>query len=464
MNKTLVVACNEYINSVSSKAFIIGVLMMPLFMGGGFFVQLLTKDQVDTTDRKVAIVDQTERLFDVIAAAAESRNQTVFELNDDGEQKQVQPRFIVERYVPTGDETERADVVLSKQVKRQELFGFLVINEDAFLTQSSSVQTAGDQDVESQGSAKVVTAMQGSPAQSISYYTETPSYSKLPDWLESTVNAEIRRTRMKEQSLDPAVLEMVDQRVRLRRFGLVQADEEGKRIDAKEENKIVTFVVPFGGLMLMFMIIMTIAPTMLNNVLEEKMQKISEFLISSVSPFQLMMGKLLAGIGVALTLSVLYLGAAYGMIRYFELQDRIPTSIYLWFVFFLLLALTIFGSMFSAIGAACSEIRDAQGLMTPVMLMVIIPMICLGPVIEAPSSTFSRVMSLIPPATPMLMFIRIALPPGPPMWEIVLSVVLTVGFAIGCVWAGGKIFRVGILAQGQAATLRNLVQWLFSKE
>ena len=124
----------------------------------------------------------------------------------------------------------------------------------------------------------------------------------------------------------------------------------------------------------------------------------------------------------------------------------------------------MFGSIFSAIGAACSEIRDAQGLMTPVMLMVIIPMLCMGPVIKNPSSMFSQLISLFPPATPLLMFVRIAVPPGPPLWEILLGVVLSVAFAIGCVWAAGKVFRIGILSQGQPASFRNLVQWVISEK
>ncbi len=202
--------------------------------------------------------------------------------------------------------------------------------------------------------------------------------------------------------------------------------------------------------MLMFMMIMSVTPAMLNNVLEEKMQKISEFLVSSVTPFQLMMGKLTGAVWIGLTLSMIYLSAAFGLAHYFEIADRIPISLYAWFVFFLFIALVIFGSIFSAIGAACSEIRDAQSLMTPVMLLVIIPMMCLGPVFDSPSSTFSMAVSLFPPATPMLMFARIAMQPGPETWEIVLGVILSAAFATACVWAAGKVFRVGILSQGQA--------------
>ena len=412
---------------------------MPVFMGGAFAVQYLTRDQVDISDRKVAIVDHTGQLFPILAGQAAERNKTVFKTGESDQPTQVQPKFILEQYSPVAGDSQRPDVALSERVRQHELFAFFIIDKDAF--------SAG-----------------GGPGPALAYHTESPSYSALPNWLGRTVNNEIQRVRMEQLNLDPAALALVTSQVQLRRFGLVEADQAGNVLDAKEENRILTFGVPFGGLMLMFMMVMTVAPSMLNNVLEEKMQKISEFLVSSVSPFQLMLGKLLGGVAVAATLSIIYLGAAYELARYFEFHDRIPLTLYLWFFLFVLLALVIFGSIFSAIGAACSEIRDAQGLMTPVMLLVIIPMLCLGPVIDSPSSTFSRMVSLFPPATPMLMFVRIAIPPGPPLWEVVLGVMLALAFATCCVWAAGKVFRIGILSQGQPATMGKLVQWVFSSQ
>ena len=439
VTKTLVVARNEYINAVTSKAFIVGVALMPVFMCGAFAVQYFTRDQVDITDRKVAVVDRTGRLYDVIATQAAERNKTVFEQSESDPPKQIQPKFVIERYESDAASDERADAALSERVRQGELFAFFMIDESVFAPGENTDPP-------------------------LAYHTETPSYSALPNWLERTVNNEVKRVRMQELNVDPAALAAVNQFVPMRRFGLVDADEQGNVVDAMEENRAITFGVPFGGMMLMFMMVMTVAPTMLNNVLEEKMQKIAEFLVSSVSPFQLMMGKLLGAVGVALTLSVIYLGAAYSLAVYYELDDRIPLTIYPWFMFFMLLALVIFGSIFSAIGAACSEIRDAQGLMTPVMLMVVIPMLCIGPVLDSPSSMFSRLVSLIPPATPMLMFIRIAIPPGPPVWEVILGVALALTFAVFCVWAAGRVFRIGILTQGQPATLRKLAQWVFAKE
>ncbi|TWT83947.1 ABC-2 family transporter protein [Planctomycetes bacterium CA13] len=436
MNKVFIVARTEYLISVTSKAFLIGIVMMPIFMGGAILVQYLTHDQIDIAPRRIALVDQTGRLFDKLQTRAEIHNQTEI-FDGEGEQrKQTGAPFILENYIPEDHGDERADVVLTRRVSDGDLFAFAIIDDGIF---------------------------EATSAGSIRYHSQTPSYQTLANWLRNAVNEEIKSVRIAELQLSNETVAALSRHAPLRQFGLVETDIQGGVQDAKEENRILTFAIPFAGLMLMFMMIMSVAPAMLNNVLEEKIQKISEFLISSVTPFQLMAGKLLGAVCVGLTLSTLYLGAAFGLAVYFDVSDSVPVSLYAWFVFYLLVSLVTFGSIFSAIGAACSEIRDAQSLMTPVMLLVIIPMMCIGPILDSPSSTFSRAISLFPPATPMLMFVRIAIPPGPAVWEIVLGSVLTVLFAIGCVWAAGKVFRIGILSQGQSPSIAKLATWVLAK-
>ncbi|MCA9192390.1 MAG: ABC transporter permease [Planctomycetales bacterium] len=435
MNKVLTVAKAEYLVAVTSKAFLVGVIMMPVFMGGAILVQYLTKDQVDLSPRKIAVIDYTGKLQESIQTAAENYNQHgIYEGEGEG-RKQVRAEFHVV-IDPHLAQQEPIEVVLSERVKAHDLFAYAIIEDGVF-------------DPKSNGK--------------IRYHTETPSYDALPNWLSNTVTELVLSSRTKESGLTGEQVRNLIRPVTFKRFGLVETGTGGVIKDAEEENKALVFGVPFAGMMLMFMMIMSVAPSMLNNVLEEKMQKISEFLVSSISPTQLMLGKLLGALWVGLTLSAIYLGAAYGLANYFEVTDKIPVTIYLWFVFYLVIALIIFGSIFSAIGAACSEIRDAQSLMTPIMLIVIIPMMCMGPILNSPTSTFAKAVSLFPPATPMIMFLRIAIPPGPAVWEIVLGTVLTILFALGCVWAAGKVFRIGILSQGQAPSIARLMSWVLTK-
>lgn len=437
MNKILAVARAEYFIAATSKAFILGIVMMPVFAGGALLVQYLARDQVDTSARKIAIADYTGRMFESLKTQANQRNEVeIYSQEQDSERQQTAAKFELERIDPNRENIDALNIELSERVESGDLFAFAVIEKGVYEPDSSDM---------------------------VRYHSQTPTYSALPSWLRRAVNAEVKRDRTEKMGLSSELLQALAQQTPVKTFGLVTLNEDGKVEEAKEENQILVRIVPFAGLMLMFMMIMSVAPAMLNNVLEEKMQKISEFLVSSVTPFQLMTGKLTGAVGIGMTLSTIYLGAAYGLTHYFEIADQIPVALYAWFVFFLFIALVIFGSIFSAIGAACSEIRDAQSLMTPVMLLVIIPMMCLGPILDSPSSTFAKAVSLFPPATPMLMFVRIAMQPGPEAWEIMLAVILSVAFATACVWAAGKVFRIGILSQGQAPSFTKLIGWVLTK-
>lgn len=444
MDKVLAVAKSEYANAVRSKAFLVGVFLMPVLMFGGILVMSTVRDQVDLRDRRFAVVDRTGRLWDAIEQAAEQREeQEVYEVGEDGTRKQVQPRFVPERYAPQddGDGGESSvELELSDRVRAGELFAFVVIDPG------------------------VITQEPGQPAE-ISYYTETPTFQDLPRWIGSVLSERIRALRFAaEPGLDPALVAHVTRPTPLRKLGLTSRSKTGEVIEAEEESEVVTFLIPAAAMMLLFMMVMTTAPYMLNAVLEEKMQKISEVLVAAVSPFQLMLGKVVASTCVSLTLSLLYLGAIFGVTRYYGVDSFIPYEIYPWFFLFQILALLIYGSMFSAVGAACSEMRDAQSMMMPAMLVVMVPLFVWSVVLQSPDSPLAVGLSLVPTATPMLMLLRIAIPPGPPIWQVGLSVVLTVLFTLFCVWAAGKIFRIGLLSQGKAPSFPTLVRWVFSRQ
>lgn len=439
MKKIWRVAVTEYLNAVRSKAFIIGVLALPVIIAISVGLQYYGQKKKDLTDRRVAVVDHTGVLYPALAAKAKERNEKfIFDRSPGGNGAQFSPRFLPEAFDSAKAGDGSADVVLSERVRQKAITGFLVIGKDAL-------------------------SPDGGPNAEISWFTQSHTFNELPDWLERTLNEEIRRLRFEQAGVDQKLIRKLSQNAYLKRLGLSKVDATGKVEKAKEENRLATFGVPAGCMFLLYMMVMSAAPSLLNTVLEEKMAKISEVLLSSVTPFQLMLGKLFGTVLVSLTLSALYLGSAGFMLWKANLLHLVPPQIFLWFLLFQLLALLIFGSLFSAVGAACSEIRDAQNFMFPVMMMVMLPFFVWMPVMQSPSSTFARAFSLFPPATPMLMMLRIAIPPGPPWWEIALGILLTTLFMLMCVWAGGKIFRIGLLSQGQTPTFAKLVKWVVSK-
>ncbi len=439
MNKILTIAFTEYGNAVRSKAFIIGLLAMPLMMGLMIAIPQLTKDKVDVSDRAVAIVDFSGEIVGVLESRALMRNENeIFSSAAEGEErKQIQPKFNIERVDTTRASREEHVLQLSDRVRSGELFAFVLIDENVLDSSGAEGKTA--------------------------YHTRTPTFQMLPSWLEMVINERVQSVRFEQEGLDQTLVERITKWSRLERLGLASRSESGEVEEAKKENRIATFAIPAVSMFLLFMMVMSSAPALLNGVLEEKMQKIVEFLVSSVTPFQLMMGKLLGAMLVSLTLSILYLSSATYIAWDNGFLDLIPTHLFFWFFVFLILAILIFGSMFLAIGATCNEIQDAQSLMFPAMLMVMVPVMTWMPIIQSPTGTFARWMSLFPPATPMLMMLRMAVPPGLPLWEVLLGVCLAVGFTLLIVLAAGKIFRIGILSQGQNASFGRMLKWLLSK-
>ena len=131
-----------------------------------------------------------------------------------------------------------------------------------------------------------------------------------------------------------------------------------------------------------------------------------------------------------------------------------------WFVVFLLCAVLMFGSVFIAIGAACSDLKDSQSMMQPVMMLLLLPMFASPIVLRQPDSMVSVVASLFPTGTPFLMLMRLAMTPPPPMWQVALSVAITLGTTALFVWAAARIFRVGLLMQGKPPNLPELLKWI----
>ncbi len=442
MDKIKRVALAEYLNAVRSKAFIISVLAMPLVMMLAVSLQVFAQKKVDLSPRRFAVMDHTGKLFTPLEKAAKTRNDQLTEPPKlPGRLAAVvppQPQFEPEEITTDHGDATKLEFELSERVRKKSLFAFIVI-------EANVIDAAATND------------------NHIRYFTRTPTYNDLPSWIERTVSDGVRRLRFDAAGLDPKQINRLNRRVSVNRLGLAKKTTGGKVEKAKPEDKIRTFAVPIASLMLMFVIVMTSAPMLMNTVLEEKMNKVAEVLISSVSPFQLMFGKLVGCVMVSLTLSGIYLGSIFWFLAEMNYLHIVPWDVVCWFFPFQIMALFIFGSMFLAIGAACNEIRDAQNLMFPAMMLVMVPMLVWMPILQSPNSPFSQAMSLIPPFTPTLMMLRIAAPPGPAMWEIGLAVFLTGGFMLFCVWAAGKIFRLGILSQGQSPSFFKLMTWLWSK-
>jgi len=436
MRKSIVVAFREYTAAVRTKAFIITMIAMPIMMGGSLAVQIIMKDKVDIADKRVGVVDRTGQLFDALAASAGRRNDEDIHSGEGAGRKQVRPRYLVQRIEPESDDLEKVKVDLSERVRAGEYLAFVVIGKDVV-----KGKTAGDD-------------------ATISYYSNSPTYDDFLDWMREPVNQRIRDLRLREAGLDSGVVSEAVRPTWIRNLGLYSVDESGQVTRATETNRLASLFVPMGTMMLMFMVIMVVATPMMQSVLEEKTQRIAEVLLGSVTPFELMLGKLLGSVGVSLTIVTVYLTGGYLALLKAGYEHFFPGHLVWWFVVYQSLAILLYGSLFMAIGAAVSDIKEAQSLMTPVTLICVAPMFVWLNVVKEPSAPFSVAASLFPPATPMLMILRQSVPPGVPAWQPAMGVALVLLTSLLCVFAAGRIFRVGILMQGKGAKLGELLRWV----
>lgn len=436
MRKMMVVAMREYQAAVKTKAFLVSLILMPVLMGGSIVVQAMFKDKVDTHDKKFAVVDYSGKIGDTVAAEAKERDESdVFDKDDPTVKRK--PRFLIEVVKADASAPQEQSFALSEQVRHHELFGYLVIPPDAL--------ASGE---DAKGAA-------------VSYYSNSPTYDDFIRWASQVINRRIQTLRMESANLDPAVVAQVTQQVPVENLKLLTRDASGNIQPAEATNRLATFLVPISMMMLMFMIIMVSAQPLVQSVLEEKMQRIAEVLLGSIPPFPLMMGKLIGVVGVSLTIATVYLVGGFFALRKAGYAELFPDQLIWWFVVYLALAVLMYGSLFIAIGAAVTDMKESQALLTPVMLIVVSPMFIWMNVLQEPNAAFSTTVSLIPFATPMLMTIRQSVPPGIPIWQPILGIALVLATTIFLVFAAGRIFRVGILMSGRGAKPLEMLRWIF---
>jgi ABC-type Na+ efflux pump permease subunit len=248
--------------------------------------------------------------------------------------------------------------------------------------------------------------------------------------------------------------------VPLKYHALTKLTPTGTYEDAKEGAQLANFFLPAVLIALMFMVIMVGATPAMQGVVEEKGQRIAEVLLGSLSPFELMAGKLLGVAGVSLTMALVYFAGGYVVAQRYGVADMLTPALMAWFFVFLVLALLIYGSLFIAIGAAAGDVKDTQTLLLPVMLVACLPFFALGPIMQDPNGTIAVACSWFPFATPFLLVARQSVPPGVPIVQMVGGIVLVLVTTLFCVWAAGRIFRVGLLMQGKGAKLGDLFRWV----
>jgi len=434
MHKILRLAKREYLAAVRTKGFIIGILLAPVLMGGSGIGMALLKDRVDTTDKRVALVDRSGIIAEVLVEAANARNAR--EVYDETSGKKVKPAYLFEVVEPDTEDPAAQRLALSDRVRDGRLHAFVEIGAD------------------------IVHPSDDLEASRIAYHAKNAVMDDLRRWIAWPINNHLRKARLADAGIGESDVRDLFHWVSVEGLGLISVDVETGRVkDAQRSSEGEAVGVPIVLLMLMFLMVMMGAVPLLQSVMEEKSQRIAEVLLGSIRPFQFMVGKVLGGIGVSLTGSSVYVIGGSLVLTRMGLAEYIPYRLLPWFFGYMVLAIVMLGAMLAALGSACNDAKDAQSLTMPAMLPMMVPMFVLMPVLKEPLSSFATGLSLFPLFTPTLMLLRLSTPTGVPAWQPWAGLVGVLAFTVLSVWAGGRIFRVGILMQGTPPKLTRILRW-----
>ena len=313
---------------------------------------------------------------------------------------------------------------------------------------------------------------------------------EVESYISNVMKKEIEDQKLMAKGVDPEIVSAVKTDVNLQ---IMRMDDKGNE---KETFTKVQFALGIGLSMLVYMFIIFFGGQVMQGVSEEKTNRIIEVIISSVKPFQLMMGKIIGVSLVALTQFVLWIlltGALYlGFSAFMGLSSpeilssgtvmsqqissndimnneavqniiQIAHSIDFGtiigcFLIFFILGYLLYATLYAAIGSLVDNNTDSQQFTLPVTVPLIVAIISSFYIVNNPDSSLSVWLSMIPFTSPISMMVRI--PFGVPIWQIVLSVVILAGTFVAMTWFAAKIYRTGILMYGKKLSYKEIFKWL----
>ena len=435
MGKIGIIAGREFNERVRKKSFIITTILMPLFLVAMMFIPMLMVNMKSDTVREIYVVDDSGVIAD--------------KLQDNG----------TLRFIPS-------DMPLD-EIKEQSLdiFGVLVIGENI---------------------------VEGGGAQ---LYTYDSSTIDIESEISTQIKDIIETEKLKGYNIEnlSEILASVETSVPL---SVKQFSESG---EAKDSSSVVAIVAAYIFGFLIYMFVFLYGGMVMQGVIEEKSNKVLEVMVSSVKPFQLMMGKILGIASVALTQLLIWvvfivvvggglmsllagdmieaaqamssgmpmdMSAMSGMVMDADMAAAINTltdPAYLFrliggFIVYFIGGYLLYAAMFAAVGSAVDNEKDTQNLQTPISMPLILGLFVMLTAMQDPNSPLAVWCSIIPFTSPIVMVAR--LPYGVPAWELWTSIGVLFASFLAIVWFAGKVYRVGIFMYGKKPTFKELFKWM----
>ncbi len=434
MRKILAVIKREYIQIVRTKGFIIGTVLGPVFMIALIVVPIIVSSVSVEKQETIGVVDLTNEIFMELDKKLDHKD---YRLKDGFR------RYVLEKFEPyTGTEELRHE--LRERVLKKELSAYIYIPEGVLEigARDSAVRNSEPEE------------------EKVEYVSEhTTDFEKLRA-INRALNNVVIEKRLKREGLDPQKVAQYIKRVELQPIKITKKGEE--------KDTGGTFMISYILALIIYMAIIIYGQVIMRGVIEEKSSRVVEVVLSSLRPFQLMMGKILGigavgltqfsiwtlfGIGASVySTSFIPAGANFAM-------PSIPPHVFVYFVVFFILGYFLYGTLYAAIGSMVNSEKEAQQLVMPVTMFLIVPIMLMIFIIRAPNSPTAVFLSFIPFFAPILMFLRITVL-LPPFGQIGASIVILILTILLMIWLTAKIYRVGILMYGKRPKLAEIVRWM----
>ncbi|MEL7473297.1 MAG: ABC transporter permease [Planctomycetota bacterium] len=457
MRRVLQVAWREFASTVFTKGFIIGIAVVPVIMGVMIvLLPLLMNERSPKVVGTVAVIDKTGEVLSGIETQMTPERilkREADQVNKVTEEAQQMLNRLQSGEIPNTWDTPTLNMGEAPEIKIERL------EPDTDLEEAKAALLEGS--AKEGGRLAIIVLEEGvlEPNAEGAYAAyDIFLRERLDDRVTSNhiVPATRRAIREARFAATGDSYEDIARRWTVRRGERKTVTESGET----ENSEIANILLPAGFMVLLLISVMTGGSYLMTTTIEEKSSRVVELLLSAVSPMQLMTGKVVGQMAVGLLLMLVYGGLTVAGLITFSLTGFVKPIMFVYLLFFFIIAYFIMGSFMAAVGAAVNELREAQSLQTPVMMVLMIPWMLWLPISRDPNSVLSTTLSFIPPVNPFVMMLRVTSTEPPPAWQVWASIVIGLAAAWGIVWAAAKVFRVGILLHGKPPTFKTLIKWV----
>jgi ABC-type Na+ efflux pump permease subunit len=483
MSKTWIVAWREFKSTALTKAFILAVVLVPaMIIALGVLGPMLFNPQppplrgtivvIDSPDAPIAdaakVEFSNENILKRIRGMSQAREEKPSGLAEAGSSMMTDPElmrnprsmsavtreFEIDLTLDTSRQPSELEDVKAMLV-RGEIVAIVTTVEPKPATQPEAA-TQADQAAPASAPALATAPPTASPKVPTLYVPSNMNV-KHTGLIEDLVQASTARAHIEAAGLD---VQTVRDLARAPEPNTVRISKEGVEKSEGKGTKVFKMMLPMGFMMLLWIGSFVSANYLLTTTIEEKSNKVMEVLLSAVSPMQLMGGKIIGQALVGFVMVGMYLAMAMAGLTAAAAADLIEWYDLVYFVLYYIMAYFMIASIMAAIGSAVNELREAQSLMTPAMLLLMIPLMLWLPISDSPNGTLATVTSFIPPLIPFVMILRVT--GGEPIaqWQIIASLVIGFGSMFAMIWMAAKIFRIGVLMYGKPPSPLELIKWL----